>query len=101
MTAKVEAQCSFCGQPQNSVKRLIQGPNVQICNECIDICNEIIADDQQVENLATNHHTETISASTLQCSFCAKHQDAATHILPVPNVYVCNECLKHVINRSQ
>jgi ATP-dependent Clp protease ATP-binding subunit ClpX len=32
---------------QNEVKKLIAGPTVYICNECIDICNEIITDDQQ------------------------------------------------------
>ncbi|HEV7644919.1 MAG TPA: ATP-dependent Clp protease ATP-binding subunit ClpX [Pyrinomonadaceae bacterium] len=41
-------QCSFCGKSQNEVKKLIAGPGVYICNECIDICNEIINDDDQV-----------------------------------------------------
>jgi ATP-dependent Clp protease ATP-binding subunit ClpX len=42
-------RCSFCGKSQNEVKKLIAGPTVYICNECIDICNEIITDDQQQE----------------------------------------------------
>ena len=42
-------RCSFCGKSQNEVKKLIAGPTVYICNECIDICNEIITDDQQAE----------------------------------------------------
>jgi ATP-dependent Clp protease ATP-binding subunit ClpX len=42
-------RCSFCGKSQNEVKKLIAGPTVYICNECIDICNEIINDDEQVE----------------------------------------------------
>lgn len=37
--------CSFCGKSQNDVRKLIAGPGVYICNECIDICNEIINDD--------------------------------------------------------
>ena len=43
-------RCSFCGKSQNEVKKLIAGPSVYICNECIDICNEIINDDEQAEN---------------------------------------------------
>src|SRR5213595_3567278 len=39
--------CSFCGKSQNDVRKLIAGPGVYICNECIDICNEIINDDEQ------------------------------------------------------
>ena len=45
-------RCSFCGKSQNEVKKLIAGPTVYICNECIDICNEIISDDQQAESVA-------------------------------------------------
>ncbi|AEP10803.1 MULTISPECIES: ATP-dependent Clp protease ATP-binding subunit ClpX [Chloracidobacterium] len=42
-------RCSFCGKSQNEVKKLIAGPTVYICNECIDICNEIINDDARQE----------------------------------------------------
>ena len=37
--------CSFCGKGQAEVKKLIQGPGVYICNECVDLCTEIIIDD--------------------------------------------------------
>src|SRR3954465_13400164 len=46
-------RCSFCGKSQNEVKKLIAGPTVYICNECIDICNEIISDDQVAETVAS------------------------------------------------
>jgi len=38
-------RCSFCSKSQNEVKKLIAGPTVYICDECVDVCNEIIADD--------------------------------------------------------
>ena len=41
--------CSFCGKSQNDVRKLIAGPGVYVCNECIDICNEIIHDDERAE----------------------------------------------------
>jgi ATP-dependent Clp protease ATP-binding subunit ClpX len=44
--------CSFCGKSQNDVRKLIAGPGVYVCNECIDICNEIINDDEQTETTA-------------------------------------------------
>ena len=37
--------CSFCGKSQHEVKKLIAGPSVFICDECIDLCNDIIRDD--------------------------------------------------------
>jgi ATP-dependent Clp protease ATP-binding subunit ClpX len=44
--------CSFCGKSQNDVRKLIAGPGVYVCNECIDICNEIIHDDERTETTA-------------------------------------------------
>ena len=38
-------KCSFCGKSQKQVKKLIAGPGVYICDECIDLCNEIIAEE--------------------------------------------------------
>lgn len=40
-----QLKCSFCGKPQDQVKRLIAGPNVFICNECIELCQEIIEEE--------------------------------------------------------
>ena len=40
-------KCSFCGKPQDSVTRLVAGPNVFICNECIELCHDIIKDDAE------------------------------------------------------
>ena len=42
-------QCSFCGKSQNEVKKLIAGPTVYICNECIELCNEILAEELEDE----------------------------------------------------
>ena len=38
-------RCSFCGKTQDQVRRLVAGPNVFICNECVMLCHDIIADD--------------------------------------------------------
>ena len=40
-----QLRCSFCGKPQEEVRRLIAGPNVYICNECIDLCQDIIEEE--------------------------------------------------------
>lgn len=38
--------CSFCGKKQDEVKRLVAGPSVYICNECLDVCNEMVEKDK-------------------------------------------------------
>ncbi len=40
-----DLQCSFCGKKQEEVKRLVAGPSVYICDECIEVCNEIVSED--------------------------------------------------------
>ena len=40
-----QLKCSFCGKNQEQVRRLIAGPGVYICDECINLCSEIITDD--------------------------------------------------------
>ncbi len=40
-------RCSFCNKDQNDVRKLIAGPTVFICDECVDVCNDIIADDNR------------------------------------------------------
>lgn len=42
---KKQLRCSFCGKTQEQVKRLIAGPGVYICDECIDLCQEIIEEE--------------------------------------------------------
>lgn len=37
-------RCSFCSKSKSEVKRLIAGPAIYICNECVDVCNALIAD---------------------------------------------------------
>lgn len=47
--------CSFCGKSQDEVRKLIAGPTVYICDECIDLCNDIIAEEcDQEDSLATS-----------------------------------------------
>ena len=43
--------CSFCGKNQNEVNKLIAGPSVFICDECVDLCNEIIRDELEEKSL--------------------------------------------------
>jgi ATP-dependent Clp protease ATP-binding subunit ClpX len=43
--------CSFCGKSQDEVRKLIAGPTVYICDECIGLCNEIIAEETEEEGL--------------------------------------------------
>src|SRR5690625_2380709 len=50
---KGQLKCSFCGKSQEQVRKLVAGPGVYICDECIELCNEIVE-----EELGTSESTE-------------------------------------------
>jgi len=101
---KTSYRCSFCGKNQDQVQRLIAGPaGVYICNECIDLCQEIIEDERAVLPPHPDQHpssppeTSTSHAPTqkiYRCSFCGKHQDQVQRLIAGPEgVYICDECV--------
>ena len=54
-------KCSFCGKASNEVERLIEGPDAYICNECIEICFNILEESADFEEkMATEHTLETL-----------------------------------------
>ena len=46
---KTKLNCSFCGKEQAKVKKLIAGPNIYICNECVDLCNDILKEEDKID----------------------------------------------------
>ena len=59
-------KCSFCGKSQKQVKKLIAGPGVYICDECIDLCNEIIEEElsQRPRSSSTTSPSRVRSTTT-------------------------------------
>jgi ATP-dependent Clp protease ATP-binding subunit ClpX len=49
MATDKHLRCSFCGKSKDSVKKFISGPSVYICNECVSLCNEILAEEEERE----------------------------------------------------
>ena len=45
--------CSFCGKPQNSVKKIVAGPGVYICDECIGLCTSILEEEGFIDDEET------------------------------------------------
>ena len=54
-------RCSFCGKSKDSVRKFISGPSVYICNECITLCNEILAEDEDRDVVDNITHVPTPS----------------------------------------
>ena len=57
-------RCSFCGKTQDQVKKLIAGPNVYICDECVALCNEIIA--EECKNIGDIENLESLKPAEIK-----------------------------------
>ena len=64
MAGDKHLRCSFCGKSKDSVKKFISGPNVYICNECISLCNEILAEEEDRE--ATSQIAEVLTPAEIK-----------------------------------
>ncbi|MEF3168647.1 MAG: ATP-dependent Clp protease ATP-binding subunit ClpX [Deltaproteobacteria bacterium] len=80
-----DLHCSFCGKGQEEVKKLIAGPGVYICDECIELCNDIIAEDFDADQEKEGKGTKSLKPSDIKSmldSFVIG-QEAAKKILAV------------------
>jgi ATP-dependent Clp protease ATP-binding subunit ClpX len=59
MSSDKHLRCSFCGKSKDSVRKFISGPSVYICNECISLCNEILAEDEERDVVDNITHVPT------------------------------------------
>ncbi|HEY4037733.1 MAG TPA: ATP-dependent Clp protease ATP-binding subunit ClpX [Burkholderiaceae bacterium] len=93
--------CSFCGKSQHEVKKLIAGPSVFICDECIDLCNDIIRDEASGEPASGGVRSDLPAPKEI-CSILDQYvigQETAKRILSVA-VYNHYKRLKHLATKD-
>jgi len=83
-------ECSFCGKKQFDVQKLIAGPNVYICNECVGHCFRAVVDGEPTANitLVLGRQAEA------PCSFCGQKPADVVRIVGVPTARICSQCVK-------
>ena len=94
---KDSVQCSFCGKTQDQVRKLIAGPSVYICDECIDLYDEIIAEEyaqevQQQENQPAAEQDVFLAENSL-CIVCRLPKEIAEVVFVPERGPVCTVCI--------
>jgi ATP-dependent protease Clp ATPase subunit len=102
--------CSFCGKRRREVRKLISGPRVFICNECVVRSREIIGPAPPFDESRQPERTtgdlpaqalpddEDVTAERkppddMHCSFCGKLKTEVARLVAGPTVYICDECV--------
>lgn len=84
-------RCSFCNKSQHDVKRLITGPAAAICDECVDVCDEILLDP-----VASACAPEEVTVRAVRCSLCGL-PSPAEQATPIDNRgALCAGCVSAV-----
>ncbi|HEX8220738.1 MAG TPA: ClpX C4-type zinc finger protein [Chloroflexia bacterium] len=103
-------RCSFCGKDEADIARLIANgatskkARTNICNECIELCVEILSEEAESSHHATRTANRTAPQPSQQCACCYKELREVRGLLPVTeDVYICNECvsLAHLIFQGE
>ena len=96
-----DLQCSFCGKSRDEVRKLISGPKVYICDECIALCNDILAEEWPEDvppsslasppsSVSVHGSSATFSARCTLCSFPSPRE----HLTTVPDRgFLCDACV--------
>jgi hypothetical protein len=91
-TADPKLHCSFCGKSQDEIRKLIAGPNVHICDECVDLCNDILEGEAEAESTTGTTALHAIAS----CALCRLPKDATELRMIGEKGVVCVECIDAV-----
>jgi ATP-dependent protease Clp ATPase subunit len=93
-TQKTELRCTFCGKLHTDVGKLVAGPGVYICDECVNLCNDILAKESQGTTQEVSMSSkDSHEYDALSCSFYGKGYREARKLIAGPTVYICDECI--------
>ena len=88
--------CSFCGKREDEARLAAGPPPLFICEDCLDLCRDIIAEELEEEKLQRQQPSRRPPAHlrALSCSFCGKSWDDVRKLIAGPTNYICDACVR-------
>ena len=87
------ASCSFCSKNQDEVGKLVAGPSVHICDECVELCRSILAEDHEKRGRG---QAKTSAHEDRLCGICMEERESDELIFLPHAAYMCASCLEEI-----
>lgn len=88
--------CSFCGKDQSDVRKLIAGHSVHICDECVELCRDIAAQETDAGDKTKTKPTKAKSKENRLCGICMEPRETDELIFLPHAAYMCAGCLEEM-----
>ncbi len=90
-----ERECGFCGKRVREVRAMVEGPNVRICNECVELSWDIVRPEPDEPPAAPRKKNVDASdeGGALHCSFCGKPEHEVSKLLSGIETFICDACI--------
>lgn len=97
-TEDPEPRCSFCKRSQDDVRKLIAGPNVFICDDCVQVCVDIVADDNLGPGIAEQLVRATTPqwSSAISCTLCRMPVVLEEVVQVDGRAFLCPQCVSAI-----
>jgi len=90
------AVCSFCGKNPNEVRKLVAGPSVHICDECVELCRNILAGELDAGEARKNQSAKAGVKENRLCGICMEERESDELIFLPHAAYMCAGCLEEI-----
>lgn len=87
-------ECSFCGKTQQQVAKLIAGPGVYICDECVAMADGVISTGTDAATPVSEVVSVAPDLTTAACGFCSKQRHQVAGLAAAAQASICTECLE-------
>lgn len=91
-----QVSCSFCGKSQAEVRKLVAGPSVHICDECVDLCKNIIAQETEGGDKSAVESANVKAREKRLCGICMEERETDELIFLPHAAYLCAGCLEDI-----
>jgi len=102
--AEPDRHCSFCKKRADEVRKLIAGPTVHICDECVDVCVDILADDRRASASSPEASTDTPGApepsTDVRCTHCLAVTSLEHALVIESPALLCPQCVRRIAQGS-